>query len=125
MARIRGMANEFRTSFDDMARQSELDELRKEVEAMRVMAGKPVSDMNDYMQPLIDLQPDPTPLPVVEPVVEPAILPPVEPKPASEPKAAKAKSGGGKNAPKTAAKSQTSKAKASKRKTAPPSGAGA
>jgi sec-independent protein translocase protein TatB len=29
------MASEFRASFDEMARQSELDELRKEVEAMR------------------------------------------------------------------------------------------
>lgn len=35
MAKIRGMAAEFRASFDEMARQSELDELRKEVEAMR------------------------------------------------------------------------------------------
>jgi len=35
IARLRGMASEFRASFDDMARQSELDELRKEVEAMR------------------------------------------------------------------------------------------
>lgn len=35
MARLRGMAAEFRASFDEMARQSELDELRKEVEAMR------------------------------------------------------------------------------------------
>jgi sec-independent protein translocase protein TatB len=35
MAKLRGMANEFRASFDEMARQSELDELRKEVEAMR------------------------------------------------------------------------------------------
>jgi len=35
MARARGMANEFRASFDEMARQSELDELRKEVEALR------------------------------------------------------------------------------------------
>src|SRR3990167_2717979 len=34
-AKLRGMANEFRASFDEMARQSELDELRKEVEAMR------------------------------------------------------------------------------------------
>lgn len=33
--RLRAMANEFRASFDEMARQSELDELRKEVEAMR------------------------------------------------------------------------------------------
>jgi sec-independent protein translocase protein TatB len=35
MGKMRGMANEFRASFDEMARQSELDELRKEVEAMR------------------------------------------------------------------------------------------
>jgi sec-independent protein translocase protein TatB len=35
MARVRAMAAEFRASFDEMARQSELDELRKEVEAMR------------------------------------------------------------------------------------------
>jgi sec-independent protein translocase protein TatB len=35
MGRMRGMANEFRASFDEMARQSELDDLRKEVEAMR------------------------------------------------------------------------------------------
>jgi sec-independent protein translocase protein TatB len=35
LGRMRGMANEFRASFDEMARQSELDELRKEVEAMR------------------------------------------------------------------------------------------
>ena len=35
VAKLRGMAAEFRASFDEMARQSELDELRKEVEAMR------------------------------------------------------------------------------------------
>jgi sec-independent protein translocase protein TatB len=35
MARMRAMANEFRASFDEMARQSELDELRKEVQALR------------------------------------------------------------------------------------------
>jgi sec-independent protein translocase protein TatB len=35
MARIRGMAAEFRASFDELARQSELDELRKEVDALR------------------------------------------------------------------------------------------
>lgn len=35
MAKARGMANEFRASFDEMARQSELDELRKEVDALR------------------------------------------------------------------------------------------
>ena len=35
IGKMRGMANEFRASFDEMARQSELDELRKEVAAMR------------------------------------------------------------------------------------------
>jgi sec-independent protein translocase protein TatB len=35
IAKLRGMASEFRASFEDMARQSELEELRKEVEAMR------------------------------------------------------------------------------------------
>ncbi|WP_339913928.1 Sec-independent protein translocase protein TatB [uncultured Brevundimonas sp.] len=39
MAKARGMANEFRASFDEMARQSELDELRKEVEALRTNQG--------------------------------------------------------------------------------------
>lgn len=35
VGRMRSMAAEFRSSFDEMARQSELDELRKEVQAMR------------------------------------------------------------------------------------------
>lgn len=35
IAKMRGMADDFRASFDDMARQSELDDLRKEVEALR------------------------------------------------------------------------------------------
>jgi sec-independent protein translocase protein TatB len=39
VAKARNMANEFRASFDEMARQSELDELRKEVEALRTHQG--------------------------------------------------------------------------------------
>ena len=35
MGKARQMASEFRASFDEMARQSELDELRKEVESLR------------------------------------------------------------------------------------------
>ena len=35
LGRMRAMASEFRASFDDLARQAELDELRREVEAMR------------------------------------------------------------------------------------------
>ena len=34
-AKMRGLAGEFRASFDEMARQSELDDLRREVEALR------------------------------------------------------------------------------------------
>jgi sec-independent protein translocase protein TatB len=34
-AKMRGLAAEFRSSFDELARQSELDELRKEVNALR------------------------------------------------------------------------------------------
>ena len=32
MAKLRGMASEFRASFDDMARQSELDDLRTQAD---------------------------------------------------------------------------------------------
>ncbi len=39
VAKARAMANEFRSSFDEMARQSELDELRKEVQALRTGSG--------------------------------------------------------------------------------------
>jgi sec-independent protein translocase protein TatB len=35
LAHMRSMAAEFRASFDEMARQSELDDLRREVEALR------------------------------------------------------------------------------------------
>jgi len=48
VGKMRGMASEFRASFDEMARQSELDELRREVQAMR--AGQftdPVSSVAD------------------------------------------------------------------------------
>ena len=50
-AKLRGMANEFRASFDEMARQSELDDLRKEVEALRSGSYlNPVSDATDAMR---------------------------------------------------------------------------
>ena len=41
VARMRAMAAEFRASFDEIARQSELDELRREVEAMRASVTLP------------------------------------------------------------------------------------
>jgi sec-independent protein translocase protein TatB len=42
LAHMRGMAAEFRASFDELARQSELDELRREVEALR--SGQPIKE---------------------------------------------------------------------------------
>jgi sec-independent protein translocase protein TatB len=42
--KARNMANEFKRSFDDMARQSELDELRAEVEKLR--STDPVADLS-------------------------------------------------------------------------------
>lgn len=46
--KARNMANEFKKSFDDMARQSELDELRAEVEKLR--SQDPIADLNNDIQ---------------------------------------------------------------------------
>ncbi|MGA7714235.1 MAG: Sec-independent protein translocase protein TatB [Rhizomicrobium sp.] len=46
-AKARAMADQFRKSFDEMARQSELDELRKEVDALRQM--RPLADTERAM----------------------------------------------------------------------------
>lgn len=53
MAKLRGMASEFRASFDEMARQSELDDLRKEVEAMRRGNFGDTTDLNQEMRSTI------------------------------------------------------------------------
>ena len=45
--KARAMANEFRKSFDEMARQTELDELRKEIEDLK--KNNPVSDIMGAM----------------------------------------------------------------------------
>lgn len=42
VGKARNMANEFKKSFDDMARQSELDELRAEIEKLK--ADDPIAD---------------------------------------------------------------------------------
>lgn len=47
VGKARGMANEFRRSFDEMARQSELDELRKEIEDLK--RNNPISDITSSM----------------------------------------------------------------------------
>jgi sec-independent protein translocase protein TatB len=48
VAKARAMAEQFRKSFDDMARQSELDELRAELEALR--HERPLADIDQALQ---------------------------------------------------------------------------
>lgn len=52
LAKMRGLAAEFRASFDEMARQSELDELRKEVENLRNSASAPLTNVQSEMDAL-------------------------------------------------------------------------
>ena len=51
-AKARTMANEFRRSFDEMARQAELDELRKEIEQLK--KNNPVTDMMNSVSEVND-----------------------------------------------------------------------
>jgi len=75
LARARAMASEFRSSFDEMARQAELDELRKEVEALRNAQAVPLGaeaeeafrDIDKSLkEPLAVPPPVATPVPVSE-----------------------------------------------------------
>lgn len=45
VSKIRGMAREFQNSFEDLARESELEELRKQVADMRNTVMKPLTDL--------------------------------------------------------------------------------
>jgi sec-independent protein translocase protein TatB len=90
IGRMRSMAADFRASFEDMARQSELEELRKEVEAMRSQTQKVADQANEIVQsaalehdPMYDIygpdgvDPNPPvePEATAEPVAEPAPTP--------------------------------------------------
>jgi sec-independent protein translocase protein TatB len=91
LARMRAMASEFRTSFEDMARQSELDDLRKEVEAMRKAryfdpAGLTREELADAEADQIfadlheDLRAPLKPEPTVQMDAEPDVLPAPKPR---------------------------------------------
>ncbi|KQW79782.1 Sec-independent protein translocase protein TatB [Brevundimonas sp. Root1279] len=142
VGKARSMANEFRASFDEMARQSELDELRKEVEALRQGQSnmmplgaeaeatfKSIAEDLNRTGTSIPLPAEPVPVdewpdspPVLEPLAEPAPTPKSKPRAAPKAKAkAKAKSDGesptktrAKTAPATpaAAKPKTTRKKA-------------
>jgi sec-independent protein translocase protein TatB len=132
MAKLRGMAAEFRASFDEMARQSELDELRKEVEAMRrgqltdlaaqdahnAQVQQVFDDIEDSLQQgSVQLHPpmsyqyeapapaEPGPEPAAEPAPKPA-KPRAKPKAAATTKASAPKKAA---APKAAAKPRAAK----------------
>lgn len=130
VARARNMANEFRHSFDEMARQSELDDLRKEVEALRTGQSrmmplgaeaeatfKSISD--DLNRPLN--APSPAPAltgpeewPDAAPVMEPLEDEP-EARPAPKPRKAPASKATSKAAAKPAAKAATAKSAPAKK----------
>src|SRR5580658_9240582 len=106
VARMRAMAAEFRASFDELARQSELDELRREVEQLRT--GRPLDlaathlgadevfgDIRDEMGGAhADLTAAAIPSPVAAAAEPPVATPPAEAEPAAaakSPAAAKPK----------------------------------
>ena len=59
IGRMRSMAADFRSSFDDMARQSELEELRREVEAMRASTSESVQLTNSEISQAVSFDQDP------------------------------------------------------------------
>ena len=134
MGKARAMANEFRSSFDEMARQSELDELRKEVEALRTGQGMHAlgADADAAFREIgaeLNRSPDapmltgPSEWPDTPPVMTP--LPPIagiEPvKPKTKPKPRKAASSAvAKGVSKTAPKSKPQTAKAALKAAAKP-----
>jgi sec-independent protein translocase protein TatB len=69
VAKARTMADQFRKSFDEMARQSELDELRQEIEALRTQ--RPLADIQNTLHQSI-LPPDPMPSALEPPKTEDA-----------------------------------------------------
>ncbi len=83
-AKARGMADQFRRSFDDMARQSELDELRKELDELRNT--RPLADVDQQISqtlnaPVVSIEPETKP----EAPHDPAAGEHVEPVAAPEP----------------------------------------
>ncbi|HEX7775029.1 MAG TPA: Sec-independent protein translocase protein TatB [Parvibaculum sp.] len=61
--RMRAMAREFQNSFEDLARETELDELRREVSSLRDSAMKPLGNLG---RPA-DLMTGTTPMPEIKP----------------------------------------------------------
>ena len=94
VGKMRGMAAEFRASFDELARQSELEELRKEVEAMRVNQQAVMTSLNPVSQGTTVFdeinQHLNEPAPTFTPAADPAAVVEVEPAASAKPKAPRA-----------------------------------
>ena len=80
-AKARGMADQFRRSFDEMARQSELDELRKDLDELRNT--RPLAEIDSRMTqmlsgPAVSLEPtvaaETMPEAVSEAPLEPTVI---------------------------------------------------
>jgi sec-independent protein translocase protein TatB len=56
VAKARAMADQFRKSFDEMARQSELDELRAELDSLR--KERPLADLDHALRAPVPPPPD-------------------------------------------------------------------
>lgn len=54
VGKARGLAREFQRSFDDLVRESELDDLRKEVEELRLQ--NPIDDIKKSLDPTAELR---------------------------------------------------------------------
>ncbi|MGH6889903.1 MAG: Sec-independent protein translocase protein TatB [Rhizomicrobium sp.] len=74
-AKARAMADQFRKSFDEMARQSELDDLRAELESLR--SERPFADLDRTLAAPV--------LPPPQPLVSGETAPPAAPMAAAEP----------------------------------------
>ncbi len=63
VGKARGMARHFRSGFDEMVRQAELDEMEKKwaAENARIMAEHPSDASQTEMTPLPSPEPDPKP----------------------------------------------------------------
>ncbi|MGZ8363049.1 MAG: Sec-independent protein translocase protein TatB [Caulobacteraceae bacterium] len=91
VGKMRAMAAEFRSSFDEMARQSELDDLRKEVEAMRTERLDPMRAAVDSFnaETSAAVMPEwPAPTASYEPPPAPVAAPAPKPKRAVKPRTA-------------------------------------
>lgn len=76
-AKLRAMAQEFRTGFDELARQAELDELRKEVDNLR--KSRPFEDINRELSETASMAASPPSPPPATPIEEPPRNPPESP----------------------------------------------